>query len=79
MKLPAGFLVYLTPFICVGCVALNGTVLYEGWIVRRLHKDAIMAYVSAPLQHFHRITEENLGVRTRSNEDSNPWIVISAL
>jgi len=25
--------------------------------VGRLHTDVIMAYVSAPLQHFHRITE----------------------
>jgi len=78
--LPDGFLLYLTPsFICVGYVALNDTVLYEGWIVERLHRDAIMACVSTPLQHFHRITEENLGVRTGSAEVSNPWIVISAL
>ena len=64
---------YLTPpFFYVGYVALNDTVLSEGSIVGRLHKDAIMAYVSAPLQHFHWITEENLGVRTRGAEDSNP-------
>jgi hypothetical protein len=72
--------VYLTPpFICVGYVALNDALLYEGWFVGRLHKDAVMAYVSAPLRHFRRITEENLGVRALSAEDSNPWIVTSAL
>jgi hypothetical protein len=57
-------------FIDVGYVALNGTVLCEGRIVEKLHKFAIMEYMNAPLQHFYRITEENLGVRTRSAEDS---------
>jgi len=37
-----------------------------------------MACVSAQLRHFDWVTEENLGVRTRNAEESNPWIVISA-